>query len=134
MSTSTDLGLEFSYLGPEDVPGLLNRVEREVATLLLDRGIRVAHEPYQFIAPVGGVLRTTTPDFYVENPLNPRGSGTFIEVTLHPSRLGNDEDPKERQRSVMEANGVRYVVLYRDHLMRIQAMNPNFDLSYSGGL
>lgn len=74
-----------------------------------------------------GTTKGTVPDFYVTPNETKRA---IIEITKAPrnsnSTKGERDDPKRKQKEIMKtvAPNVKYVVLYREDLERIQKHNP----------
>lgn len=102
--------------------------EQQFALLLQDKfpGLTLVYQPTTFTweDPVADKTRSTIPDFLFINPKN--GSITFIEITMHSKNGADPKDPKREQKEVM-LNGnpkIRYVVLYKENLEKIQENNP----------
>lgn len=98
--------------------------EQQFALFMQEKfpGLTLVHQPTVFTwKDPTGKIRSTRPDFLFINPNH--GSMTFIEITMHSK---NGTDPKREQKEVM-SNGhpnIKYVVLYRENLEKIQKKNP----------
>lgn len=89
----------------------------------------ILYEPTTFtFTDSSGKKRQTTPDVFFRKSDNE--PGIFIEITTLPK---NGTDPKKKQREVMAANPqIKYVVLYRENLARIEASarKKRIDISF----
>lgn len=104
----------------EDAKRIKGSVEKNFARLLIKRNphLIVAYEPELFsLTTEEGKQQGTTPDFRIYNPNTDRI--TFVELTRAEK---NGTDPKEKQKRIMEtaAPTIKYVVLYRRELAKIQ--------------
>ncbi len=120
--------------GERDIEHVSGTAEKKFARFLLDRfpHLRIIIEPtfFKTTDDQGRILSGTIPDFYIENPRNPRVGGIFVEITLG---YVNGTDPKARQKRVMarEAPAERYVVLYRNNLAAIEGGHLGVDLTFN---
>jgi hypothetical protein len=113
----------------DDIGRIRYPSEQEFARLLLRKNphLIIIYEPQRFeYTSKDGQTKATLPDFLI---INPRNSNTRVYVEITCSRRGTQSDVKERQKMVMQkaAPDVRYIVLYREHLMNMQRKNSTFD-------
>lgn len=114
----------------EDIEKILGKSEREFARLIVSKpGLQCWYESTRFEYQNGGPSpEATVPDFRIVNTRS--GVEVFVEITT--SLFRPDADPKERQKRVMrnaadgEKDACRYVVLYAEHLSRIQSANKGY--------
>ena len=102
-----------------EIPGI---AEQQFALLLLRHPhLDAWYEPREFSHTNDEKLEGTRPDFLIRN--NKTGAEIFVEITT--SSQNGTTDPKGKQRRVMQSVGhARYVVLYREHLEKIQRTHP----------
>ncbi len=98
-------------------------IEQQIARHFLNKfsNARITYEPAEFSADIEGKTRSTIPDFQIDY-LN-TGRSVYVEITAAKRTEG---DPKARQKKVMRqaAPDIKYIVLYRDCLERIQNKYP----------
>lgn len=106
----------------QDLESIPYPSEREFARLMLTKNpdFELFYEPTMFLLEEEGKLKGTMPDFFIINPRKNRG--TFVEITTHPKKNSDLVDPKQKQKTVMScvAPNERYVVLYKEHLLKMQ--------------
>lgn len=113
----------------DDIGRIRYPSEQEFARLLLHKNphLIIIYEPrkFEYTFP-DKTTQATVPDFLIINPRNSNQS-VYVEITC--SKRGTQSDVKERQKKVMKraAPDVRYIVLYREHLMNMQRKNAAFD-------
>lgn len=128
-------------LTEEAIKGIRYREERVFAQMLLGLGkgrLKVYHEPCVMSGQFGGKNCNTIPDFLVisEDPITGKSKEIYIEVTggfkvLVPDPPGDnvklvDSSSKERQRAILESNGVTYKILFHPQLASIQKKHPEY--------
>ena len=115
----------------KDIVFIKNKSERAFAVLILERdpNLLVVYEPIMFeTEDPQGRTRGTLPDFYVVHPDHP-SRGIFVEITTTLKKEERIQDPKGRQRWVMQkaAPDERYVVLYGENLQNMQMKHRHLD-------
>lgn len=120
--------LELGIIKDEtDLDNIRYPSEKGIARAFLAKGLEVKYEVETFWAfqERNGKLRTVghQPDFVVFNPHNPRVGEIYVEVT--ESSFDPLDDPKAKQKYVMDQikqaiPGMRYTVLYEEHLANVQ--------------
>lgn len=116
----------------KDIEKILGQAEKEFARLIRTRPHLLCwYESTRFEHQNGGPFpETTIPDFRIINTRS--GAEVFVEITT--SAYKPDADPKGKQKRVMQnaaeddGRGYRYVVLYAEHLLRVQTANPGYKL------
>jgi len=89
-------------------------VERELARLFDDHGVRWLYEPHTFVLerdPDGTVRQAFTPDFYLLD------FGLYVECTVARQRLTNRK--RQKVRKVRAQNGVIVEVLFGRDFARL---------------
>lgn len=114
----------------KDIKKILGQSEKEFARLISSKPhLQCWYESTRFEYQNGGPHpESTVPDFRILNTLT--GVEIFVEITT--SLLEPNADPKEKQKRVMknvlnnEDTVFRYVVLYAENLLKIQAANSDY--------
>ena len=117
----------------KDIALIQGVAEQQFALLLLSKPkLKEWYEPrlFEHINNENGKPEGTIPDFFVQNTTSPH-KGVFVEITTASG--DSQTDPKVKQRRVMKsaAPNDRYVVLYREHLERIQEAYPDIDFFHA---
>jgi hypothetical protein len=114
---------------PSDDPELFaHPVERELARLFDEHGIRWLYEPHTFVLeqdPDGTVRQAFTPDFYLPD------LGIYVECTVARQCLTNRK--RQKVRKVRAQNGVRVEVLFGRDFARLAARWRLSDLAAAAG-
>ena len=97
-----------------DEPCFAHPVERELARLFDEHGVRWLYEPHTFVLeqdPDGTVREAFTPDFYLPD------FGVYVECTVARQRLTNRK--RQKVRKVHAQRGVRVEVLFGRDFARL---------------
>jgi hypothetical protein len=114
-----------------NLPQFQGIIEQQFYLLLKQKlpDAEILYENHEFESTTeNGRKEKTVPDFYIRKS---NGSEIFVEITA--AHWSKTKDPKEKQKRIMEAaipQNAKYVVLYRHHLVSIEANNP--DISFFG--
>lgn len=112
--------------GTEDVTQIPGVAEQQFFLFVKKRlpTAQIVYEPDDF--SLDGI-KSTSPDFKI---IRDNGSVTYVEITTcaRPTivnKNGNNtpgtlKDRKEKQKTIMNGTGRRYIVLYRENLLSIQ--------------
>lgn len=122
--------------GTIDVTRIKNPSEQQMFLLLKEMftNWRITYEPLiVWITNPDGTKKGTKPDFMLEKPDSKRL--IILEIT---TQRNNGNDPKEKQKRIMQeahreiirqmnVENLTFLVLYRNHLIRIRRKHPDFD-------
>ncbi|MDO8620781.1 MAG: hypothetical protein Q7R31_00640 [Candidatus Levybacteria bacterium] len=122
--------------GTTDVVRIKSPSEQQMFLLLKEMlpGWKITYEPLiAWIINPDGTKKGTKPDFMLEKPDSKRL--IILEIT---TQRNNGKDPKEKQKRIMQeahceiirqmhVESLTFLVLYRNHLVRIRRRHPGFD-------
>ena len=103
-------------------------VERELARLFDEHGVRWLYEPHTFVLeqdPDGTVRQAFTPDFYLPD------LGIYVECTVAQQRLTSRK--RQKVRKVRAQKGVRVEVLFGHDFARLADRWSLDDLAAAAG-
>lgn len=122
--------------GTTDVTRIKSPSEQQMFLLLKEMfpDWRITYEPLiAWIINPDGTRKGAKPDFMLEKPDSKRL--ILLEIT---TQRNNGKDPKEKQKRIMReahneiirqmhVENLTFLVLYRNHLVRIRTRHPGFD-------